>query len=177
MRVAVVVVSILVIATSSYASDSCMTKSEAQKHFATTYLYWHGVDHCWDASSGRRQLTRNVQQKNTESIRKQDSESDWRGARSELLLSDTPPPAPQAQPSERNEPPSESSIGVPWTDRWVDLAQAPGFDLQRSAFIRSLKATAPSRGPAIAVGGVIIILLSGVIMVAVIEFLRRSVSL
>lgn len=178
MRVAVMVVSILVVATSSYASDSCMTKGEARKHFATTYLYWHGTDHCWDASPRRRQVARNVQQKNVEPARRQDSETDWHEARSELLPSDTAPSAPQSQPSERDEAPPENSVGVPWADRWVDVAQAArSLDAQSSDPMPSLKTTARNAGSAIAAGGLILILLSGVMMVAVIEFLRRSANL
>jgi hypothetical protein len=93
MRVAVIVVSILVVATSSYASDSCMTKDEARSHFATSYLYWHGPGHCWDANSGRRQLIRN-QRKNDEVVRKEDREPKWLEAHSQLLSSNEAPSAP-----------------------------------------------------------------------------------
>jgi hypothetical protein len=78
MRVAVIVASILVVASSSYASDSCMTKDEARSHFATSYLYWHGLGHCWDANSGRRQLIRNQQESN-EVVRNEDREPKWLG--------------------------------------------------------------------------------------------------
>jgi len=49
MRVAVIVMSMLM-AGSSQASESCMSKAEAHQHFATSYLYWHGASRCWDAT-------------------------------------------------------------------------------------------------------------------------------
>jgi hypothetical protein len=51
MRVAVLVVSMLVLATTSEASRSCMSKTEARRHFGSVHIYWHGADHCWDATS------------------------------------------------------------------------------------------------------------------------------
>jgi hypothetical protein len=32
------------------ASIACLTKAEARQMFRTSYLYWHGKDHCWDSS-------------------------------------------------------------------------------------------------------------------------------
>jgi hypothetical protein len=31
-----------------------MTESEARRVYSTSHLYWHGADHCWDATPGRR---------------------------------------------------------------------------------------------------------------------------
>jgi hypothetical protein len=53
MRAAVIVGSILLAATPSQASESCMSKAEARQHFGTAPLYWHGPKHCWDAASNR----------------------------------------------------------------------------------------------------------------------------
>jgi len=40
------------------AAASCMTKSEAREAYSTSYLYWHGANHCWDATpNGRRDTT------------------------------------------------------------------------------------------------------------------------
>jgi hypothetical protein len=33
------------------ASSACRTHAEARQMFRTSYLYWHGKDHCWDASA------------------------------------------------------------------------------------------------------------------------------
>jgi hypothetical protein len=49
MRVALIVMSMLM-AGSSQASETCMSKAEAHQHFATSYLYWHGLSRCWDAT-------------------------------------------------------------------------------------------------------------------------------
>lgn len=178
MRVAVVIALILLAASSSQASQSCMTKTEARSHFATTYLYWHGPDHCWDASPGRPQPARNIQQKNVPSVRGQDREPNWREARSEVLPADGASTVSQSPPSEQNaRPSSERSDGLPWVDRWEDRAPAPRrLDARTSDPMPAFKATARSAGPTIAAGGVILILSISLIMVAVTEFLRGSVN-
>lgn len=53
MRVLVLAVAMLMLPTTSEASKSCMSKTEARKHFGLVHIYWHGADHCWDASSTR----------------------------------------------------------------------------------------------------------------------------
>jgi hypothetical protein len=65
MRVNVLVVVMLTIATTAEASGSCMSKTEARRHFSTSHLYWHGPDHCWDATSVRlhHQLARRLERK------------------------------------------------------------------------------------------------------------------
>ena len=63
MRVVVLVVAVLVIATTSEASSACMSKGEARRHFGSVHIYWHGSDRCWDATSTRlhHRLARNVE--------------------------------------------------------------------------------------------------------------------
>lgn len=53
MRVAVTVVSILLAVAPAAASESCMSKAEARQHFGSAALYWHGQNHCWDATPSR----------------------------------------------------------------------------------------------------------------------------
>jgi hypothetical protein len=36
------------------SAASCMTKSEARHAYSTSYIYWHGANHCWDATPGGR---------------------------------------------------------------------------------------------------------------------------
>src|ERR1700688_3967931 len=109
MRVAAIVV-LLVVTTPSEASKSCMTKTEARQHFGSVHIYWHGEDHCWDATPTSRyhqihkvqrihkvQQVRNVQQKI--------DEPKWHEAMSEMLL--------DAGPAQ-----------TPWVDRWVDIEPA-----------------------------------------------------
>lgn len=182
MRVAVMVISILVVATSSYASEACMTKEEARKHFATSYLYWHGPDHCWDASRGWPPSARNapqkkIPQKKTEVVYKENPEPNWRDSRSELLTSNAAPSASQSEPSETSEAPARASVNVPWSDRWVDLVQAePTGDTQPSDRIPPLKSAGGSSGTSIPAGRLILILLSMIMMLALLEFLRRSTT-
>jgi hypothetical protein len=103
MRVAVIVVSMLVVTTPSEASKSCMSKTEARQHFGSVHIYWHGADHCWDATPTRPQRKihnpkiRNAQHKN---------EPKWQNALSEML-------------------PDEKSVRSPWVDRWVDVEPSP----------------------------------------------------
>ncbi len=61
MRVAVIVVAMLVVATPSEASPSCMSKTAARQHFGSVHIWWHGQDHCWDATPGRRHQIHGVQ--------------------------------------------------------------------------------------------------------------------
>jgi hypothetical protein len=65
MRVAVLVVAMLMIPTISEASQSCMSKSEARRHFGLVHIYWHGADHCWDASATRlrHQFARKIERR------------------------------------------------------------------------------------------------------------------
>src|SRR5258707_15424904 len=61
MPIAVIAVSMfvmLVVTTPSEASQSCMSKTEARQHFGGVHIYWHGLDHCWDATPGRHQIHR-----------------------------------------------------------------------------------------------------------------------
>ena len=50
MRIAAIVVSLLVVTTPSQASKSCMSMTEARQHFGSVHIYWHGQDHCWNAT-------------------------------------------------------------------------------------------------------------------------------
>ena len=95
MRVALIVVSMLIVATPSEASRSCMSKTEARQHFGSAHIYWHGADHCWDATPTRRyHQIHNVQKKI--------DEPKWHKAISEMLLDEEP-------------------VQTPWVDRWVDI--------------------------------------------------------
>jgi hypothetical protein len=55
----VAIVMIVVAPMHAASAASCMTKSEARQAYSTSYLYWHGADHCWDATpNGRRDIVR-----------------------------------------------------------------------------------------------------------------------
>jgi hypothetical protein len=100
MRVAVIVVTMLVVATPSEASRSCMSKTEARQHFGSVHIYWHGPDHCWDATPTRRH-----HQIHNVVLRKIDQPK-WHASMSELLL---------------DEEPVQTTVQMPWVDRWVDI--------------------------------------------------------
>jgi hypothetical protein len=91
----------LVVITPSKASGSCMSKSEARQHFGSAHIYWHGADHCWDATpTRRRQIVQKV-------ARKVDRPK-WQESMSEMMLADELVP---------------TAIQMPWLDRWVDIEQ------------------------------------------------------
>jgi hypothetical protein len=95
MRVAVIVVSMLVAATPSEASKSCMSKTEARQHFGTVYIYWHGKNHCWDATPPRRyHQIRKVQRKV--------DQPKWHDSMSKMS-------------------PNEEPVQTPWVNRWVSI--------------------------------------------------------
>jgi hypothetical protein len=180
MRVAVVVVLILLAAPSSRASDSCMTKDEARNHFGTSYLYWHGPDHCWDASPSRRPSARNIQQQNVqkenvEALPKVDpvprKDSNWREARSELVIPVAAPPIAQPQPLERNEVAAEDSVSV----SRASLAKVPHrLNVQKTDRAPSSGSGDRSTTPAVVAASVILILLSCLVLVATREFRRNG---
>ena len=125
MRVAVIVVTMLAATTSSEASQSCMSKGEARQHFGSVHLYWHGPDHCWDATSFRHRQVRVHRRPPIREVRRQ-SESMWHDAMSAILAEGGPaqPLTTAAAPdSERQS--DDAVIGVPWADRWVNIAPSP----------------------------------------------------
>jgi hypothetical protein len=94
MRVAVTVV-LLVLTTPSEASKFCMSKTKARQHLGSVHIYWHGKDHCWDATPTRRHhRIHKVQQKI--------DQPKWYESMSEML-------------------PGEEPVQTPWVDRWVDI--------------------------------------------------------
>lgn len=177
MRVAVIIVSIVVLTTPSFASDACMTKAEARQHFATSHLYWHGPDHCWDANLDRRRSTRSIQQKANEQVRA----PRWREALSELRLdppnqpdlsSNQPDTAHGAQPNETMN--SAPAPGKAWSDRWVNVVQVVPV-LAVRAPTPTVSASARSSQLAIIVTAGVILIWLGIIVV--VEFVRRSASI
>ena len=108
MRAAVVVAFVSVLTTASEASKSCMSKTEARQHFGSVWIYWHGKDHCWDATPGSRhhqirQVQLNVQRKV--------DQPNWRNSMSKML--------PDAEPAQAAAPPPMQP--APWINRWVDI--------------------------------------------------------
>ena len=103
MRVAVIVVSMLVAATPSEASKSCMSKTEARQHFGTVYIYWHGKNHCWDATPPRRyHQIRKVQRQLQRKAERQVDQPKWHDLMSKMS-------------------PNEEPVQTPWINRWVSI--------------------------------------------------------
>jgi hypothetical protein len=111
MRVAMIAV-LLVAATPSDAAKSCMTKTEARQHFGSVHIYWHGKDHCWDATPTRRyrqihraqkksQIDKVERKIHIDNVRQKIEEPTWQEA-----MSATPLDAP---------------VQTRWADRWVDI--------------------------------------------------------
>jgi hypothetical protein len=110
MRVAVIVAFVSVLATSSEASPSCMSKTEARQHFGAVYLYWHGPEHCWDATPTRA-----------------------RGIRHRVRHDEPAPrfvipiPSPDLRRSANamvtDEPETDLITATPWVERWIDITQ------------------------------------------------------
>jgi hypothetical protein len=130
MRVAVIVVMMVVVTTPSTASPSCMSQAEARQHFASSYLYWHGPNHCWDATAprhhqiqARKNLIREAQRKND---RRQ-----WQDSQDSIpdILPDAEPVRSLSTPAswEIDRQVDDAVTGTPWSDRWVELrpAQSP----------------------------------------------------
>ena len=129
MRIGVIVVSMLVLTTSSgasksEASKSCMTKTEARQHFGSVHIYWHGNDHCWDASPTRRHgRIHTVRQKDhldtvQQTVQQKIHQPSWHDSMSEMLPDEAPVRTPWVAPQIDIEPPQLSMA-----ERWVDIAQ------------------------------------------------------
>jgi hypothetical protein len=105
MRVAVFVVLVLVTGSPAEASQSCMTKTEARQHFGSVHIYWHGRDHCWDATPIRRHHRAHKVHQIRKVQRKLDLPK-WYESMSEMLP---------------DEEPAEDLAKTSWADRWVDI--------------------------------------------------------
>jgi hypothetical protein len=140
MRVALVVVTLLVVTTPSFASESCQSMAEARQHFPDSHLYWHGR-HCWDANPGRgvrvhsvqrRMPIRQVQEPAQEQVQEQVQakadqpkidQSGWREAMSEMLPIDGAALelglSPEVRPGGNGD-----AADTAWADRWVEIASS-----------------------------------------------------
>ena len=133
MRIGVIVVSMLVLTTSSEASKSCMTKTEARQHFGSVHIYWHGKDHCWDATSTRQHhRIRAVRQKTRfHTVQEKNHQPKWHDSMSEMLPAEAPVQTPSVARQVDIEPPSPPPQ-ISMAERWVDIVQvAPPLAIRK----------------------------------------------
>lgn len=133
MRISVVSVAVMVLAAPVSASAACMSIGEARQHFGSVHLYWHGSDHCWDASPGRRHDAAKAEHNTREQKRAGSERPKWREARSQLVADNAPvqprqdaadqPVATPDPPPIRIMPVKLVSYLTDWSERWVDVEQ------------------------------------------------------
>jgi hypothetical protein len=131
MRVAAFCALILMVATPSEASESCMSVTEARHQFRMLHIYWHGPDHCWDASPGRR--SRGV----SHTVASKPDQRKWRDAMSEMV-----PDARVASVA-----PDAQVAQILWLDRWVDMKPSELPLVARSVDISHQATSPPSAEP------------------------------
>ena len=180
MRVAVFALAIFVVASPSRASTSCMSLSEARKQFPSLHLYWHGANHCWDATSGSHVAVHRTLKASR--IREAEPKADWRDAMSEMLPADAAPSA-QVSPLPGADAFDRAAPDTNWRDRWVDIAPVlpPGILGRKVAVLAAAAAPSPPAPPAahkvvpmITATGVILAFVGLVLMLTVIELLFRN---
>jgi hypothetical protein len=126
MRVAMYIVAVLVVTTPSEASKSCMTKAEARQQFGSVHIYWHGPDHCWDATPTRRPSLQKVQQKTpAREVEQSTDQPKWGDSRSEVLVDNGPVQPLGVTADARRDGDDDAVTGKPWIDRWVDTEPSP----------------------------------------------------
>jgi len=128
MRVAVIIVSMLVVATSSEASKSCMSTTEARQYFGAVHIYWHGADHCWDASptSQRHHQIRARRETLIHEIPQASSQVEWRDSMSKMLA-DSETEEPTSFDAGHREK-KDTHLGTPWINRWVEIGPSNPLD-------------------------------------------------
>jgi hypothetical protein len=115
MRVALIVVSMLMVTTPSEASKSCMSRTEARQHFGTVYIYWHGKGRCWDATPPRRyhQIRKVQRQLLQRKVQRQVDQPKWHDSMSKM--------PPNEESLQKKMSPDEEPVQKPWVNRWVDI--------------------------------------------------------
>jgi hypothetical protein len=120
MRVGVIIVSMLALTTPSEASKSCMTKTEARQHFGSVHIYWHGKDHCWDATPTQRHRRIHAvrQESHLHTVQQKNLEPKWHDSMSEMLRDEEPVQTPWVAREVGIQPPQLSMA-----ERWIDIVQ------------------------------------------------------
>ena len=162
MPIAVIAVSMLVmlvVATPSEASRSCMSKTEARQHFGSVHIYWHGRDHCWDATPTRRHHQINKVQRKIQihEVQQKIDQPIWHDSMSKMLPDDEPAQTPWVDRWTDIEPSQPAIVA-----RWVDIVQvAPPPVIERKS------------EPMVALRGVMLVFFAIVLTLGTIEVLFR----
>ena len=135
MPIAVIAVSMFVmlaVTTPSEASQSCMSKTEARQHFGSVHIYWHGRDHCWDATPTRRHHQINKVQRKLQihEVQEKIDQPNWHASVSEMLP-DEPAQTPWGRSWTNIEP-----FQHPIVARWVDIVQVASLPIERKPELR-----------------------------------------
>jgi len=173
MRVALILVVVATMTTPSQASPSCMNKGEARHHFGSVHIYWHGSNHCWDATpTAKRRHVARVERQTAPRKLQNEQPPNWRDARSEMLAA-----ARSSEASvEPDESPAPSMTKPSWSERWVDVAQVGPVSLPESV-PASIPASSSSKHPAessAASYGIALIVVGSLLLVVFVGFMFRS---
>ena len=158
MRVAAIVVSMLVVTTPSEASKSCMSKTEARQHFGSVHIYWHGPEHCWDATPTRLHGVRHR-------VRHPEPTPHF------VVPIPSPDLRRSANAMATDEPETELITVIPWVERWTDITQRTPP--------ASIVVTDRKSEPTVTSRDAVMVIIAIVLTLAVVEFLfggMRSVG-
>ena len=158
MRVAVIVVFVSLLTTRSEASMSCMSKTEARQHFGTVYLYWHGPEHCWDATPTRLHGVRHR-------VRHPEPTPHF------VVPLPSPDLRRSANAMATDEPETELITVIPWVERWTDITQRTPA--------ASVVVTDRKSEPTVTSREAVMVIIAIILTLAVVEFLfggMRSVG-
>jgi hypothetical protein len=180
MRVALFLTLIMIAATPSDASSSCMSKTEARRQFNSVHIYWHGADHCWDASPTRRsKITTKVVRK-VEPPRSLSTKVDTDSLKENASNDESTVPfrlngkASRWQDSMSKMMPEDEPVQTPWVDRWADIEPAPPALVARWVDIAQATAPPPREAPSSFHGIMLVLVFIAIAMtLAVIEVLYR----
>ena len=158
MRVAVIVVFASMLTTPSEASKSCMSKTEARQQF-DSYIYWHGPEHCWDATPTRLHGVRHR-------VRHPEPTPHF------VVPIPSPDLRRSANAMATDEPETTELITViPWVERWTDITQRTPP--------ASIVVTDRKSEPTVTSRDAVMVIIAIVLTLAVVEFLfggMRSVG-
>jgi hypothetical protein len=177
MRVAVIVVFVSILATASEASQSCMSRTEARRHFGSAHIYWHGADRCWNARSARRhhrihqarkKANHHVREKSEHlarpkidlQVQQKVDHPKWHESMSQMLPGD------------------EEPVQTSWIDRWVDIEQPPlvarWVDIIQAAPASVIESDSE---PMVTARSVVTVILALTLTLAIVPFLVIGITL